>query len=97
MIRKITTTTIFLILLIFFNGCIQNSAFIAPVYTMAKSGNVYHAGLSYGSNQVVNKVTGRSTTENIKKIFKVKEEDAKFQRLTNKRIKETRHKIHFAN
>ncbi len=40
-----------LFLLIFLNGCVQSAALLGPAYTLASSGNIYQAGLSYGSNQ----------------------------------------------
>ena len=57
-----------LFLLFFLNGCVQNTALLGPAYTMASTGNIYQAGLSYGSNQAVKKITGKSPTENIKSL-----------------------------
>jgi len=53
-------------LLFFLNGCVQSTALLGPAYTLFSTGNVYQAGLSYGSNHAVKKITGKSTTENIK-------------------------------
>ena len=69
-----------LFLLFFLNGCVQSAALLGPAYTMASTGNIFQAGLSYGSNQAVKKVTGKSTTENIKSLvdnkkIKVEEEE----------------------
>ena len=62
-----------LIIVVFFlnllNGCAQNAALLAPAYTLASSGNVYHAGLTYGSNHVIEKKTGKSTAENIQELL----------------------------
>tara|TARA_B100000787_G_scaffold149859_1_gene122042 strand:- start:601 stop:876 length:276 start_codon:yes stop_codon:yes gene_type:complete len=52
----------------FLNGCAANVALIAPAYTLANTGNVYHAGASYASNKAIKKITGKTTTENIKSI-----------------------------
>jgi len=57
-----------LFLLFFLNGCVQSAALLGPAYTMASTGNIYQAGLTYGSNQAVKKVTGKSPTENIKSL-----------------------------
>ena len=51
-IQKITVGIFFLISL---NGCAQNLAFLGPTYTLASTGSVTHAGLSYGSNIVFTK------------------------------------------
>jgi len=82
----------------FLNGCVQSTALLGPAYTLVSTGNVYHAGLSYGSNQAIKKATGKTTTENIKS-FLVKEEIVKeeenydqFFALVKNRIDKT-HKI----
>jgi hypothetical protein len=79
--------------LAFLNGCAQNAALLGPVYTLATSGNIYQAGLSYGSNHAVTKITGKTTTENIKKILEADEEDSEFEKLVKKQIIETRKKL----
>tara|TARA_B100000787_G_scaffold169704_1_gene161860 strand:- start:1344 stop:1574 length:231 start_codon:yes stop_codon:yes gene_type:complete len=63
MILKKIVIGFFLITL--FSGCAQNVGLLAPAYTFANTGSVYHAGLSYGSNKVVKSLTGRTTAENI--------------------------------
>ena len=41
-IKKIISGIFFLCLL---NGCVQSTALLGPVYTMASTGNIYQAGL----------------------------------------------------
>ena len=93
-----------LFLLFFLNGCVQNTALLGPVYTLATTGNIYQAGLSYGSNQAVKKITGKSPTENIKsfvedKKLKVEEEESQeeFFALVKSRIEKTSKIIQLAN
>ena len=93
-----------LFLLFFLNGCVQSAALLGPAYTMASAGNIYQAGLSYGSNQAVKKITGKSTTENIKSFvddnkIKVKEEESheEFFTLVKSRIEKTSKIIQLAN
>ena len=94
-----------LFLLFFLNGCVQSAALLGPAYTMASTGNIYHAGLSYGSNQAVKKITGKSTTENIKSLIdnkkiKVEEEQKShedFLALVKSRIEKTSKIIQLAN
>ena len=50
----------------FLNGCLQSSAMLGPAYTMASTGNIYQAGLGYGSNIMIKKHTGKTTIENVK-------------------------------
>jgi hypothetical protein len=56
-------------LLLLFNGCLQNTALLGPAITIASTGNVYHAGLSYGSNAAIKNISGKTTFQNIKKIL----------------------------
>ena len=93
-----------LFLLFFLNGCVQSAALLGPAYTMASSGNIYQAGLSYGSNQAIKNITGKSTTENIqslvdnKKIkIKEKEKQDEFFALVKSRIEKTSKIIQLAN
>ena len=100
-LKKIITG---LLLLFFLNGCMQSTALLGPAYTMASTGNIYHAGLSYGSNQAVKKITGKSTTENIKSLvdnkkIKVEEKESQedFFALVKSRIEKTSKIIQLAN
>ena len=93
-----------LFLLFFLNGCVQSTALLGPAYTLASSGNIYQAGLSYGSNQAVKKITGKSPTENIqslvdnKKIkIEEKEKQDEFFALVKSRIEKTSKIIQLAN
>ena len=80
----------------FLNGCVQSTAFLGPAYTLVNTGNIYHAGLSYGSNQAVKKVTGKITTKNIKSLLDkqeiIAEEEENYDEffaLVKSRIKKT--------
>ncbi len=91
-------------LLFSLNGCVQSAALLGPAYTMASTGNVFQAGLSYGSNQAVKKITGKSTTENIKSFvddnkIKVEEKESQeeFFALVKSRIEKTSKIIQLAN
>ena len=84
-------------LLNFLGGCAQNAALVGPAYTLATTGNVYHASFAYGGNEIITKTTGKSTTENLKEILLVKEEDNAFKILVKKNIEETRKKLNLSN
>ena len=78
MILKKITISIFVIY--FLNGCVQNTAFLGPALTVASTGNVYQAGLSYGSSKVITKISGKTPVENIKSLLeknKDEEDDKK--------------------
>ena len=100
-LKKIITG---LFLLFFLTGCVQSAALLGPAYTLVSTGNIYQAGLSYGSNQAVKKITGKSTTENIKSFvddnkIKVEEEEGQeeFFALVKSRIEKTSKIIKLAN
>ena len=93
-----------LFLLFFLNGCVQSTALLGPAYTMASTGNVYQAGLSYGSNQAVKNITGKTPTENIKSLvdnkkmkIEEKEKQDEFFALVKSRIEKTSKIIQLAN
>jgi phosphoribosylaminoimidazole (AIR) synthetase len=97
-------TFVGLFLLFFLNGCVQSAALLGPAYTLASSGNIYQAGLSYGSNQAVKKITGKSPTENIQSLVdnkKIKIEEKEKQdelfALVKNRIEKTSKIINLAN
>ena len=90
--------------LFFLNGCAQGTALLGSAYTMASTGSIYQAGLTYGSNQAVKNITGKSPTENIKsfvedKKLKVEEEESQeeFFALVKSRIEKTSKIIQLAN
>ena len=86
-----------IVLLTSLNNCAQHASLLGPAYSLATSGNVYHAGLTYGTNEIITKTTGKSTSKNIKEILTPKKEDTEFEKLVKKRIEETRKKLNFSN
>jgi|TARA_B110000967_G_C18754176_1_gene494453 hypothetical protein len=79
------------------SGCAQNAALLGPAYTLAASGNAYQAGFTYGSNELVTKVTGKSTVQNIKDALAPKKKNTEFEKLVKKNIEETRKKLKLSN
>ena len=57
-----------LILLSFLGACTSPTAMLGPVYSLSSTGSIYHAGLSYGSNELITKHTGKTPLENLKEI-----------------------------
>ena len=74
-------------------GCAQNAAFLGPAYTLATSGNVYQAGFTYGSNEIIEKTTGKSVILNLKEVLAAKKEDTEFEKLVKRNIEKTRRKL----
>ena len=75
------------------SGCVTNSAFLGPIYSFTSTGNIYQAGLSYGSDKAITTITGKSPGENIKGLIVIKKEDSEFDKLVKKQIKKTRKKL----
>ena len=58
-----------LFLINFLGACTAPTAMIGPAYTLTSSGNVFQAGISYGSNQIVTSYTGKTPVENFHKFI----------------------------
>ena len=63
-----------LFLLSFLGACASPTAMLGPVYSFSSTGSIYHAGLSYGSNELITKHTGKTPFENLKEIS-IKDQD----------------------
>ena len=81
----------------FLSGCAQNVALLGPAYTLSTSGNVYHAGLTYSTNEIIAKTTGKSVAQNFKEALIPKKEDTEFEKLVKRNIKKTRRKLKISN
>tara|TARA_B100000787_G_C15973705_1_gene198500 strand:+ start:186 stop:497 length:312 start_codon:yes stop_codon:yes gene_type:complete len=88
----------------FLNGCVQNTALLGPAYTFASTGNIYHTSLSYGSSRAIKKLTGKTSTENVKSFLNSKkasiEEEENYDQLflmVKRRIEKTRKILNLAN
>jgi len=78
------------------SGCVQNTAFLGPIYTLGATGNAYQAGFSYGSNKTITTLTGKSSLENIEDLLKSKKKDSDLRKLVKKQIRETRKKLNLS-
>ena len=56
-------------LCIFLSGCFQSTAMVGPAVTLASTGNIYHAGISFGANKAVEEETGMTATEYVSKLI----------------------------
>jgi len=73
-----------IIFILLFNGCVQGTALLGPIFTGTSTGSVAQAGLSYGSSYMVKNMTGKTTAENIQKLIVPKKSDNKTARLIKK-------------
>ena len=51
-------------------ACTSPTALVGPAYTFSSSGNIFQAGFSYGSTELVKMHTGKTPIENIKDAIK---------------------------
>ena len=49
-------------------ACTSPTAMLGPAYTLSSTGNIFQAGLNYGSNEMITMYTGKTPIENIKEI-----------------------------
>ena len=60
--KKIILILVSFVLLV---GCVQSFALLGPAITGASTGKIYHAGISYGSNKLLEKATGKTSSEHM--------------------------------
>ena len=54
------------------SGCTSPTAMLGPAYTLTSTGNVFQAGLSYTSNEMITYYTGKTPVENVKEMTQKK-------------------------
>ena len=54
-----------LVCFILLSGCVQSLALLGPVITGASTGKIYQAGLSYGTNMIMEQATGKTAYEHM--------------------------------
>ena len=96
-----------LFILVFLGACTSPTAMLGPAYTLtASGGNVFQAGFSYGSGELIKNHTGKTTVENIKEISLKTEiknvkkrtlESEDFYVLVNNKIKKTSGILNLSN
>ena len=61
----------------FLGACASPTAMLGPAYTLTSSGNVFQAGLSYGSNEMITMYTGKTPLENLQDISSIEQNKKK--------------------
>ena len=103
--KKIIFGLIFVVLL---GACASPTALLGPAYTLTSTGNIYQAGLSYGSNALITQHTGKTPIENLSEIssFNVSDktnvkkstlESEDFYNLVTNKVKKTRNILKLSN
>ena len=83
---------------IFLNSCAQITAMLGPALTVgASGGNIYKAGLQFGTNLVIKDKKGKSATDHassyVNKKNKKKSRETELKNLLESRIISSRQKI----
>ena len=63
---------LFLCLILLSNCASPTSAFLGPIFTGAKTGSIYQASLSYGSNKIIDEFKSKNIVEKFNKLNIVK-------------------------
>ena len=66
---EIKKVVLYFSLSLFLTGCFQSTAMVGPAMTLASTGNVSQAGITYLTNKAVEKETGMTTTEYVSSIL----------------------------
>ena len=78
---------IYIIAVVVLSGCVQSTAMVGPVFTMASTGNVSQAGLTFFTNKAVEEETGMDTVSFVSKKIEEKNSKTKLKRKFNKLVK----------
>tara|TARA_X000000368_G_scaffold377334_1_gene330933 strand:- start:383 stop:700 length:318 start_codon:yes stop_codon:yes gene_type:complete len=79
------------------SGCVQSTAMMGPAITLASTGNISQAGLSYFTNKAVEEETGLDTVSYVSKKIEQKQSKTKlrreFKKLVETNFEKTRSKL----
>ena len=85
---------IFILSGLILSGCAQSTAMLGPAITLASSGNVSQAGLTFITNKAVEKETGMDTVSFVSnKIEQNSSKNRKFKKLVETNFEKTRKKL----
>ena len=82
---------------IILSGCAQSTAMLGPAITLASTGNVSQAGITYITNKAVEKETGMDTVSFVSQKFEQKNSKTRlrreFKKLVETNFEKTREKL----
>ena len=85
---------IYMIVGLVLSGCAQSTAMLGPAITLASTGNVGQAGMTYFTNKAVEKETGMDTISLVSnKIESNSSKNRKFKKLVETNFEKTRKKL----
>jgi len=79
---------LYLVLGFFLTGCFQTTAMVGPVITLASTGNISQAGITFLTNKAIKNETGMNTLEFMSNKIEVRKYKQKDKNKKNKAIKD---------
>ena len=79
---------LYLVLGFFMTGCFQTTAMVGPVITLASTGNISQAGITFLTNKAIKNETGMNTLEFMSNKIEVRKYKQKDKNKKNKAIKD---------
>ena len=85
---------IYIIVGLVLSGCAQSTAMLGPAITLASTGNVGQAGMTYFTNKAVEKETGMDTISLVSNTIESNSsKNRKFKKLVETNFEKTRKKL----
>ena len=88
---------IYIVTGIILSGCAQSTVMLGPALTLASTGNVSQAGITYFTNKAVEKETGMDTVSFVSQKFEQKNSKNRlrreFKKLVETNFEKTREKL----
>ena len=93
-IMGINRVFIYIIVGLVLSGCAQSTAMLGPAITLASTGNVGQAGMTYFTNKAVEKETGMDTISLVSNTIESNSsKNRKFKKLVETNFEKTRKKL----
>ena len=83
----------YIITIAFLSGCVQSTAMVGPAITIASTGNISQAGLTFFTNKAVENETGMNTVEFVSSKIEqnnIKRDNKEFIALVKNNFEKTR-------
>ena len=94
---RINKIFIYIVAGIILSGCAQSTVMLGPALTLASTGNISQAGITYITNKAVEKETGMDTVSFVSQKFEKKNSRTKlrheFKKLVETNFEKTRKKL----
>ena len=85
---------IYIISALILSGCVQSTAMVGPALTLASTGNVSQAGVTFFTNKAVKEETGMDTVSYVSnKLEQNSSKNRKFRKLVETNFEKTRKKL----